>query len=193
MALALPHFMYARVEDYGGVHLCRMADITAAVSLVQVALGFVLPFTVIAACYTAITCALLASLCAQSLKALRLILALVLVFLALQLPCALLTSLDMTALMGHQALSCKVILRRDLALLITSPLAAFSCFSAKHPGGHTANGCSAVSGVHLAAYRGDVTGLAWMMTWRSSQGNAVMRNLALPSLATHRIESYYYK
>uniref|UniRef100_UPI00109EEF6D C-C chemokine receptor type 10-like n=1 Tax=Podarcis muralis TaxID=64176 RepID=UPI00109EEF6D len=85
------------------------------VSLVQVALGFVLPFTVIAACYTAITCALLASLCAQSLKALRLILALVLVFLALQLPYALLTSLDMTALMGHQALSCKVILRRDLA------------------------------------------------------------------------------
>nr|XP_028558782.1 C-C chemokine receptor type 10-like [Podarcis muralis]XP_028559642.1 C-C chemokine receptor type 10-like [Podarcis muralis] len=157
-ALALPYFMYSCVEDYGGVHLYRMADITAVVSLVQVALGFVLPFTVIAACYTAITCALLASLCAQSLKALRLILALVLVFLALQLPYALLTSLDMTALMGHQALSCKVILRRDLALLITSALAFFSHFSAKHPGGHTASGRSAPSEVHLAACKGRCDG-----------------------------------
>ncbi|CAI5789756.1 C-C chemokine receptor type 10 [Podarcis lilfordi] len=126
-ALALPYFLYARVEDYGDVSLCRVADVTAAISLVQVALGFVLPFAVMAACYTAIARALLASPCAQSLKALRLILALVLVFLALQLPYALLTALDTADLMGHQASSCKVILRRDLALLITSALAFARC------------------------------------------------------------------
>ncbi|XP_061445616.1 C-C chemokine receptor type 10 isoform X2 [Rhineura floridana] len=126
-ALALPHFMYARVEHYEGFHLCRVADVTVTVSLVQVSFGFVLPFAVMMACYAAIVRALLSYPCAQSHKALRLILALVLLFLALQLPYALLTLLDTADLMGHQASSCTVILRRDLALLITSGLAFARC------------------------------------------------------------------
>ncbi|XP_062983000.1 C-C chemokine receptor type 10 [Elgaria multicarinata webbii] len=126
-ALALPHFMYARVEDYEGFQLCRVAVVTAAVRLIQVGVGFVLPFAVMVACYAAITCTLLSSPCAQSHKALRLILALVLLFLALQLPYALLTLLDTADLMGQQASTCRVTLHRDLALLITSSLAFARC------------------------------------------------------------------
>ncbi|XP_053118985.1 C-C chemokine receptor type 10 [Hemicordylus capensis] len=127
-ALALPQFLYARVEDYQGFQLCRVAVVTTTVSLLQVIIGFALPFTVMVVCYTAIARTLLSSSCAQSHKALWLILALVLLFLALQLPYALLTLLDTADLMGHQASRCTVILRRDLALLITSGLAFARCY-----------------------------------------------------------------
>lgn len=125
--LALPQFLYARVEDYEGFQICRVAVVTAAISFVQVGLGFALPFAVMVVCYSAIARTLLSSPCAQSHKALRLILALVLLFLALQMPYALLTLLDAADLVGRQAASCRVVLLRDLALLITSGLAFARC------------------------------------------------------------------
>ncbi|KAJ7313404.1 hypothetical protein JRQ81_004740 [Phrynocephalus forsythii] len=127
LALALPHFLYAHVEDHGGFQLCRVAIITATVKLIQVALGFVLPFVIMVACYVTIARTLLSSPCAQSRKALWLILALVFLFLALQLPYALLTLLDTADLMSQRASSCKIILHRDLALLITSGFAVARC------------------------------------------------------------------
>lgn len=126
-ALALPQFLYARVEDYENIQLCRVTVVTAAVSLVQVGLGFALPFAIMVVCYAAIARTLLSSSCAQSYKALWLILALVLLFLALQLPYTLLTLLDTADLMGRHASSCAAILRQDLARLITSALAFARC------------------------------------------------------------------
>ncbi|XP_054848399.1 C-C chemokine receptor type 10 [Eublepharis macularius] len=126
-ALALPQFLYARVEDYDGFALCRVAVVTAAVSLIQVGLGFVLPFVLMVVCYAAIAHTLLSTPCVQSQKALQLILALVLLFLVLQLPYALLTLLDTADLVGQQASSCPAILQRELALLITSGLALARC------------------------------------------------------------------
>lgn len=127
VALALPHFLYTQVEDHRGVQLCRVMVITATVKLVQVALGFVLPFAVMVACYATIARTLLSSPCAQSRKALWLILAMVVLFLALQLPYALLTLLDTADLMSQRASSCKAIFHRDLALLITSGFAVARC------------------------------------------------------------------
>ncbi|XP_015282079.1 PREDICTED: C-C chemokine receptor type 10 [Gekko japonicus] len=126
-ALALPQFLYARVEDHGGFPLCRVAVVTAAVSLAQVGLGFVLPLVLMGACYAAIARTLLSSPCAQSQKALQLILALVLLFVVLQLPHALLTVLDTADLLGRRSSNCPAVLRRDLALLITSGLALARC------------------------------------------------------------------
>lgn len=126
-ALALPQFLYAHVEDHGDIQFCRVTIVTAAVSLVQVGLGFVLPFAVMVVCYAAIARTLLSSSCAQSHKALRLILALVLLFLVLQLPYTLLTLLDTADLMGRHASSCTVTLHQDLARLITSALAFARC------------------------------------------------------------------
>ncbi|XP_048373550.1 C-C chemokine receptor type 10 [Sphaerodactylus townsendi] len=126
-ALALPQFLYARVEDHDGVALCRVATVTAAVSLVQVGLGFVLPFVLMAVCYAAIAHTLLSSPCVRSQKALQLILALVLVFVVLQLPYALLTALDAADVLSQQASSCSAALRRELALLITCGLALARC------------------------------------------------------------------
>uniref|UniRef100_A0A6J0U0B7 C-C chemokine receptor type 10 n=1 Tax=Pogona vitticeps TaxID=103695 RepID=A0A6J0U0B7_9SAUR len=127
VALALPHFLYANAKDYGDFELCRVAIITTTVRLIQVALGFVLPFTVMVACYATIAHTLLSSPCAQSRKALWLILALVFLFLALQLPYALLTLLDTADLISQRASSCKDIFHRDLALLITSGFAFARC------------------------------------------------------------------
>nr|XP_060639143.1 C-C chemokine receptor type 10 [Anolis sagrei ordinatus] len=126
-SLALPHFLYARMEDHEGFQLCRVATVAVAISLVQVALGFVLPFVVMVVSYMAIARTLLSSPCAQSQRALWLILSLVFLFLALQLPYALLTLLDTADLMSQQVSSCKVIFHRDLALLITSGLAFARC------------------------------------------------------------------
>ncbi|XP_060111263.1 C-C chemokine receptor type 10 [Heteronotia binoei] len=126
-ALALPQFLYARVEEDGGFALCRVAVVTAAVSLVQVGLGFVLPFVVMGVCYAAIAHTLLSSPGVQSQKALQLIFALVLLFIALQLPYALLTVLDTADLMARQSSSCPAILQRELALLLTSGLALARC------------------------------------------------------------------
>uniref|UniRef100_A0A8D0DSY6 C-C motif chemokine receptor 10 n=1 Tax=Salvator merianae TaxID=96440 RepID=A0A8D0DSY6_SALMN len=126
-ALALPHFLYAQVEDYDGFQLCRVAAVTATISMVQVAFGFLLPFAIMVACYASIARTLLSSPCVHSHKALWLILALVLFFLVLQMPYALLTVLDTADLIRHQASSCAATLRRDLALLITSALAVARC------------------------------------------------------------------
>lgn len=126
-ALALPQFLYAQVEGHGGSPLCRVAVVTAAVSLVQVGLGFVLPLLVMGACYAAIGHTLLSSPSVQSQKALQLIFALVLLFIVLQLPYALLTVLDTADLLGRQSSSCPAVLQQDLALLITSALALARC------------------------------------------------------------------
>ncbi|KAL8175840.1 UNVERIFIED_CONTAM: hypothetical protein K2H54_010210 [Gekko kuhli] len=126
-ALALPQFLYARGEDHDGFPLCRVAVVTAAVSLVQVGLGFVLPLVLMGACYAAIACTLLSSPCARSQKALQLIFALVLLFVILQLPYALLTVLDTADLLGRRSSGCPAVLQRELSLLVTSGLALARC------------------------------------------------------------------
>ncbi|XP_077170313.1 C-C chemokine receptor type 10 [Paroedura picta] len=128
-ALALPQFLYARVQDGGGggLPLCRVALVTATVSLLQVGLGFVLPLLLMGACYAAIGRTLLASPCARSHKALQLIVALVALFVVLQLPYALLTILDTADLLGGWSSSCAAVLRRELAVLIASGLALVRC------------------------------------------------------------------
>ncbi|XP_063158045.1 C-C chemokine receptor type 10 [Candoia aspera] len=126
-ALAVPNVMYAHVEDYKGFQLCRVTVVRSTVCLVQVGFGFLLPFTIMVICYAAITRTVRSSPYAQSHKALWLILALVLLFLVLQLPYALLNLLDAADLIGQQASSCTVSLQRDLALLITSGLVFARC------------------------------------------------------------------
>uniref|UniRef100_A0A8C5WSN5 G-protein coupled receptors family 1 profile domain-containing protein n=1 Tax=Laticauda laticaudata TaxID=8630 RepID=A0A8C5WSN5_LATLA len=126
-ALAVPNVMYAHVEDYKGFQLCRVTVVRTTVCFVQVGFGFVLPFTIMVICYAAITRTIWSSPYAQSHKALWLILALVLLFLVLQLPYALLTLLDAADLIGQQSSSCTVSLQRDLALLITSGLVFARC------------------------------------------------------------------
>lgn len=127
-ALALPQFLHAQVEeDQGGLLVCRVAVVTAAVSLAQVGLGFVLPLVLMGACYAAIALTLLSSPGVQSQKALQLVFALVLLFVVLQLPYALLTVLEAADLLGQPSFSCSAALQRELALLLTSGLALARC------------------------------------------------------------------
>ncbi|KYO46444.1 C-C chemokine receptor type 10 [Alligator mississippiensis] len=132
--LALPQFVYSQTELHQGLQLCRVVfpksiskAARGATNLAQVVLGFVVPFLVMASCYTAIAHTLLTTRTCPRYKALRVILALVLVFVGLQLPHSLMVLLDTADLLGHREMSCAQSRSKDLALVITSGLAYLRC------------------------------------------------------------------
>ncbi|NWW95175.1 CCR10 protein, partial [Rhynochetos jubatus] len=132
--LALPQFVYSRAEQHRDLQLCRVVFPRAvsraargATNLVQVVLGFAVPFLVMASCYAAVARTLLAARGAQPHRALRVLLALVLVFVALQLPHSLMVLLDAAELLASWELSCAQSRRKDLALLVTGGLAYLRC------------------------------------------------------------------
>ncbi|XP_021233554.1 C-C chemokine receptor type 10 [Numida meleagris] len=132
--LALPQFIYGKAEQHQDLHICRVVFPPAvsraargATNLTQVVLGFAVPFVVMASCYTAVARTLLVARGAQPHRALRVLLALVLVFVALQLPHSLMVLLDTAELLASWELSCAQSRRKDLALLVTSGLASLRC------------------------------------------------------------------
>ncbi|NWV37506.1 CCR10 protein, partial [Grantiella picta] len=132
MLLALPQFIYSQAEQHQDLRLCRVVfprvvsrAARGATNLVQVVLGFVVPFLVMASCYAAVARTLLASRGSQPHRALRVLLALVLVFVVLQLPHSLMVVLDAAELLTNWA--CAQSHRKDLALLVTGGLAYLRC------------------------------------------------------------------
>uniref|UniRef100_A0A8C9LBF3 C-C chemokine receptor type 10 n=1 Tax=Pavo cristatus TaxID=9049 RepID=A0A8C9LBF3_PAVCR len=132
--LALPQFVYGKAERHQDLHICRVVFPPAvsraargATNLTQVVLGFAVPFVVMASCYMAVARTLLAARGTQPHRALRVLLALVLVFVALQLPHSLMVLLDTAELLASWELSCAQSRRKDLALLVTSGLASLRC------------------------------------------------------------------
>ncbi|NXF13233.1 ACKR4 protein, partial [Smithornis capensis] len=134
MLLALPQFIYSQAEQHQELRICRVVfphmvsrAARAATNLVQVVLGFAVPFLVMASCYAAVARTLLAARGAQPHRALRVLLALVLVFVALQLPHSLMVLLDAAELLASWEVSCAQSRRKDLALLVTGGLAYLRC------------------------------------------------------------------
>ncbi|XP_005439565.2 C-C chemokine receptor type 10 [Falco rusticolus] len=132
--LALPQFIYGRAEQHQDLHVCRIVFPPAvsraargATNLVQVVLGFVVPFLVMVSCYAAVARTLLAARGAQPHRALRVLLALVLVFVALQLPHSLMVLLDAAELLASWEVTCAQSRRKDMALLVTGGLAYLRC------------------------------------------------------------------
>ncbi|NXP56020.1 CCR10 protein, partial [Heliornis fulica] len=132
--LALPQFIYGRAEQHQNLHFCRVAfphEISraaqGAINLAQVILGFAVPFLVMASSYAAIARKLLAAHGAQPHRALRVLLVLVLVFVALQLPHNVMVLLDTAELLASREVTCAQSRRKDLALLVTSWLASLRC------------------------------------------------------------------
>ncbi|NXA71083.1 CCR9 protein, partial [Mohoua ochrocephala] len=134
LLLALPQFIYSRADRHQDLQICRVVfpavvsrAARGATSLVQVVLGFALPFLVMASCYAAVARTLLAARGARPHRALRVLLALVLVFVALQLPHSLMVLLDAAELLASWEVSCAQSRRKDLALLVTGGLAYLRC------------------------------------------------------------------
>ncbi|NXJ69669.1 CCR9 protein, partial [Rostratula benghalensis] len=132
--LALPQFIYSQAEQHQDLWLCRVVfprevsrAALGATNLVQVVLGFAVPFLVMASCYAAVARTLLATRGAQPHRALRVLLALVLVFVALQLPHSLMVLLDAAELLASWEVSCAQSRRKDMALLVTGGLAYLRC------------------------------------------------------------------
>ncbi|NXR50499.1 CCR6 protein, partial [Hippolais icterina] len=132
--LALPQFIYSQIQHHQGLRLCRVVFPRAvsraargATNLVQVVFGFVVPFVVMASCYAAVARTLLAARGAQPHRALRVLVALVLVFVVLQLPHSLMVLLDTAELLASWETSCAQSRSKDLALLVTGGLAYLRC------------------------------------------------------------------
>lgn len=132
--LALPQFIYSQAQQHQDLWVCGVVFPRAvsraargATSLVQVVFGFALPFLVMASCYAAVARTLLAARGAQPHRALRVLLALVVVFVALQLPHSLMVLLDAAELLASWEMSCAQSRRKDLALLVTGGLAYLRC------------------------------------------------------------------
>ncbi|NXO48617.1 CCR10 protein, partial [Aramus guarauna] len=132
--LALPQFIYSQAEQHQDLHLCRVIFphtvsrvARGATNLVQVVLGFAMPFLVMVSCYTAVARTLLAAHGTRPHRALWVLLALVLVFVTLQLPHSLMVLLDAAELLASWEVSCAQSRRKDLALLVTGGLAYLRC------------------------------------------------------------------
>ncbi|NXQ17081.1 CCR9 protein, partial [Peucedramus taeniatus] len=132
--LALPQFIYGEAEQHQDLRLCHVVfprvvprAARGGINLVQVVLGFAVPFLVMAGCYAAVARTLLAGRGARPHRALRVLLALVLVFVVLQLPHSLMVLLDAAELLASWEMSCAQSRRKDLALLVTGGLAYLRC------------------------------------------------------------------
>ncbi|NXO41014.1 ACKR4 protein, partial [Locustella ochotensis] len=132
--LALPQFIYSQAQRHQDLRLCRVVfprvvsrAARGATNLAQVVFGFAVPFVVMAICYAAVARILLAARGAQPHRALRVLLTLVLVFVALQLPHSLVVLLDAAELLASWEMSCAQSRRKDLALLVTGGLAYLRC------------------------------------------------------------------
>lgn len=134
MLLALPQFIYSQALQHQDLRLCRVVfprvvsrAARGATNLMQVVFGFAVPFLVMASCYAAVARTLLVARGAQPHRALRMLLALVLVFVALQLPHSLMVLLEAAELLASWEMSCAQSRRKDLALLVTGGLAYLRC------------------------------------------------------------------
>ncbi|XP_038018987.1 C-C chemokine receptor type 10 isoform X2 [Motacilla alba alba] len=132
--LALPQFIYGQAEQHQDLRLCRVVfprvvsrAARGATNVLQVLLGFAVPCLVMTSCYAAVARTLLAARGAQPHRALRVLLALVLVFVALQLPHSVMVLLDAAELLASWEMSCAQSRRKDLALLVTGGLAYLRC------------------------------------------------------------------
>ncbi|XP_066192762.1 C-C chemokine receptor type 10 [Sylvia atricapilla] len=135
MLLALPHFIYSQAQQHQDFQFCHVVFPPTVVSqvargatnLVQVVLGFAVPFLVMTVCYAAVARTLLATRGTQHRQTLRVLVALVVVFVVLQLPHSLMVMLDATELLGSWEINCSQSRRKDLALLVTGVLAYLRC------------------------------------------------------------------
>ncbi|XP_066061358.1 C-C chemokine receptor type 10 [Chamaea fasciata] len=132
--LALPQFIYSQAQQHQDLQFCYVVfpsvvsrAARAATNLVQVVFGFVMPFLVMTGCYAAVARTLLAARGAKPYRTLRMVLAIVLAFVVLQLPHSLMVLLDAAELLASWEMSCAQSRRKDLALLVTGGLACLRC------------------------------------------------------------------
>uniref|UniRef100_A0A8C3XEY8 C-C chemokine receptor type 10 n=1 Tax=Cyanoderma ruficeps TaxID=181631 RepID=A0A8C3XEY8_9PASS len=132
--LAMPQFIYSQPQQHQNLQFCHVVfphvasrAARGANNLLQVVLGFVIPFLVMTGCYAAVARTLLASRGAKPHRTLRVLLALVLVFVVLQLPHSLMVLLDAAELLAGWEMSCAQSRRKDLALLVTGGLVYLRC------------------------------------------------------------------
>ncbi|XP_005394528.1 PREDICTED: C-C chemokine receptor type 10 [Chinchilla lanigera] len=134
LLLALPALVFSHDGPREGRRRCRLVlpeglaqTVKGTSAVAQVALGFALPLGVMAACYALLGRTLLAARGPERRRALRVVVALVAAFVALQLPYSLALLLDTADLLAARERSCPASKRKDLALLVTGGLALARC------------------------------------------------------------------
>ncbi|XP_029402222.1 C-C chemokine receptor type 10 [Mus pahari] len=132
--LALPALLFSQDGPREGQRRCRLIfpesltqTVKGASAVAQVVLGFALPLGVMVACYALLGRTLLAARGPERRRALRVVVALVVAFVVLQLPYSLALLLDTADLLAARERSCSSSKRKDLALLVTGGLTLVRC------------------------------------------------------------------
>ncbi|KAM4691874.1 C-C chemokine receptor type 10 [Rhinophrynus dorsalis] len=132
--LSLPQLIYSHSVPVEGLDLCRMIfpeSVTTTVKgfshFSQIILGFIIPFLVMAFCYSIIIKTLLPGRSFEKHKVLKVIISLVVVFVIFQLPYSVVTYLEITDLLQSKQMSCEVSKNKDIAHIVTSSLAFTRC------------------------------------------------------------------
>ncbi|XP_067856107.1 C-C chemokine receptor type 9-like [Heptranchias perlo] len=133
--LALPEFILS--EAYTGVHdktACTMvyppnsgSIIRVAVSVTQMVVGFLIPFVAMIICYSFIAKTLLQAKGFQKHKSLKIIVAVVVVFVICELPFNIVLLMQTLQITREEASSCEYSAKVDYATIITESIAYVHC------------------------------------------------------------------
>ncbi|KAG8512858.1 C-C chemokine receptor type 10 [Galemys pyrenaicus] len=134
LLLAMPALLFSQDEQREGQWRCRLIfpealtqTVKGASAMAQVVLGFGLPLGVMVICYALLGHTLLAARGPERRHALRVVVALVIAFVVLQLPYSIVLLLDTADLLAASERSCPSSKRKDLAMLVTGGLALVRC------------------------------------------------------------------
>ncbi|XP_030077327.1 C-C chemokine receptor type 10 [Microcaecilia unicolor] len=132
--LTIPQLIFSKVVLREEVFLCRMIfpeDVTKSIkgfsNFAQAIFGFIIPFLVMVFCYSIIIKTLLGARSFEKHKALKVIIALVVIFVVFQFPYSLVLFLEATDFLWSREMSCKESKQKAVAIIVTSSVAFTRC------------------------------------------------------------------
>ncbi|XP_078275418.1 C-C chemokine receptor type 7-like [Rhinoraja longicauda] len=132
--LALPEFILS--EAYPGMPdkvICTMVRppnsdiIMVGVHVLQMVVGFLIPFVTMIICYTIIAKTLLQAKGFQKSKSLKIIVAVVIAFMICELPFNIILLMQTVSIIINESMSCEYSLNLDYAIIITESIAYVHC------------------------------------------------------------------
>lgn len=134
MLLCIPELIFKTVQEFQGRLGCLPIfpeslgkTLKASIQIMEIILAFVLPFLIMLICYSAVARALMKHPCAKSSRPLKVLVAVVSVFVVTQLPYNIVKLWRAIDIIDQQVTDCKLSKSIDVAFQITKSIALFHC------------------------------------------------------------------
>lgn len=131
--LALPEFILSEAFDMPDKVICTMVYppnsdiIMVGVHVLQMVVGFLIPCVTMVICYSIIAKTLLKAKGFQKNKSLKIIVAVVIVFMICELPFNIILFMQTLSIISNESMSCEYKLNRNYAIIITESIAYVHC------------------------------------------------------------------